>query len=197
MTARKYHRNIGMLLILPMLGWVLTGAIFMLKPGYGDAYAPLSVKTYPIEAPLTIMPDGRWLEMKLVRTTLGRHLLISTEESDLHLNPDSGAEYLPPSETDLIRLVDDATSHNRNRYGLVARISNGVIYTTTGVEIVLNWPTLSFQQKGDDTRLINQLYKVHYLQWTPSELANRFLSVLGLGLLFGLTVLGIRMLVKR
>lgn len=186
-----------MLLMLPMVGWVLTGAIFMLKPGYGDAYAPLSVKTYPIEAPLTITPDDSWREMKLVRTTLGRHLLISAEESALHLDPDSGAEYLLPSEADLMLLINDAISHNRARYGQVGRISNGVVYTSTGVEITLNWPTLSLQQKGDDTRLINQLYKVHYLQWTPSELLNRFVALLGLGLLFSLTVFGIRLLLTR
>lgn len=196
MRTRKYHKLFGMLLILPMLGWVLTGAVFMLKPGYGDAYAPLSVKLYPIQSPLMITPSAGWLEARLVRTVLGRHLLVSSKESSMHLRPDTLTDYSPPSDADSMRLIDDATSYNRNRYGQVERISNGIAITSTGVEIELNWQTLSLQQTGSDTRLINQLYKVHYLQWTPSELVNKLLAVLGLGLLFSLTLLGIRLIVK-
>lgn len=179
-----------------MLGWVLTGAVFMLKPGYGDAFALLPVKTYAIEAPLIIAPDASWLEVKLVRTVLGHHLLVSTKDSAMHLHPDILAEYVRPSDTDLIRLINDATSHNRSRYGKVETLTNSTAITSTGVEIGVNWQTLSLQQKGKDTRFINQLYKVHYLQWTPSEFVNKLLAVLGLGLLLSLTALGIRLIVR-
>ncbi|MFK7733615.1 MAG: hypothetical protein AB8B48_18490 [Pseudomonadales bacterium] len=195
--TRRYHKLFGMLLILPMLGWVLTGAVFMLKPGYDDAFALLPVKTYPINAPLTIAPDASWREMKLIQTVLGQHLLIAMEESRVHLHPDTLADYVRPSDEDLMRLIDDATSHNRHRYGQIEGISNGIAHTSSGIEISVNWQSLSLHQKGKDTRLINQLYKVHYLQWTPSELLNKLLAVLGLGLLLGLTVLGIRLIIKK
>lgn len=179
-----------------MLGWVITGAVFMLKPGYGEAYAPLTVKTYPIEASSSRVPGHGWLEMKLLRTVLGRHLLVVTEETRIHLHPDSGAEFTTPDDADLIRLIDDATSHNINRYGTVESLSNNVAHTSSGVEITVNWQTLSLQQTGDDTRLINQLYKIHYLQWTASESVNKILAIVGLSLLLSLTLLGIRLIVR-
>ena len=50
MKIRSLHRLIGILLLLPFVGWAVTGAIFFLKPGYAGAYDLLAVKTYPLDA---------------------------------------------------------------------------------------------------------------------------------------------------
>ena len=54
MTLRKLHRLVGIVMLLPFVGWAITGAIFFIKPGYGGAYEALAIKTYPIETTVTL-----------------------------------------------------------------------------------------------------------------------------------------------
>jgi len=49
MNSYRLHKIIGLVLILPMLGWTFTGLIFFIKPGYKGAYEQLALKTYPLE----------------------------------------------------------------------------------------------------------------------------------------------------
>ena len=43
MPARLLHKIIGVVLLLPLLGWAATGAIFFIKPGYAGAYEQLAI----------------------------------------------------------------------------------------------------------------------------------------------------------
>lgn len=180
-----------------MIGWTLTGIIFFIKPGYGDAYKQLAVKTYPIEKSITIAPQSDWQEIRLVQTILGKHILVKVNGSVQHLDANSFMPTQLPSEDALKTLIDDAISHNRTRYGKVLSYSDGLAQTTTGVEVTLDWQSLRLSQKGGDTQLINTLYKIHYLQWTSNSVLNQILGIAGLILLFSLTVLGIRLTIKR
>ena len=36
-------------MLLPFVGWALTGAVFFIKPGYAGAYELLAVRTYPLD----------------------------------------------------------------------------------------------------------------------------------------------------
>ena len=197
MKSRKIHKIIGLILVLPMIGWTLTGIIFFIKPGYGEAYEQLTLKTYPLKKSLLVTSSKNWEEVKLINTVLGHHLIVKTEGKVEHLDPVSFKPIDNPSDKQYELLLEDAFSHNKERYGEVSRIDGNTAHTTTGVEINLNWQSLSLSQKGQDTHLINLLYKVHYLQWTPFKGFNQFLGILGLLLLATLTAFGIRIYLKN
>lgn len=195
------HRLIGMLLILPMLTWAFTGIIFFIKPGYKKAYEPLSVKTYPISAfHITPAAPHEWHRVEVKRTVLGQHLLLQEIQQgkavSLHLNAATLNTFVPPSKTQLRLLVEDAIAHDASRYGNVHEVEGNTVYTTTGVRITLDWQHLRLQQYGRDTQLIDALYRVHYLQWTPWKSMNQVLGFVGLFLVFCLTLLGMRLLVR-
>ncbi len=179
-----------------MLGWTITGVIFFIKPGYKGAYDQLVVKTYPISQVLTISSDYEWQEVRLIKTVLGQHLLVKKEDKLVHLDAKSLAEVPMPDKAQLTLLLEDAFTKNPSRYGRVLTVDNDTITTSTGVEVILNWKTLTLRQKGNDSRLINLFYKIHYLQWTPNKEFNQVLGIFGLFLLLTLTVFGIRIYIK-
>ena len=78
--VRRRHRLLGVVLLLPCLGWAATGLVFLTKPGYGAAYDALPIRTYPLGAPIAVTPDPAWRELRYVRTTLGLHLLVRTDD---------------------------------------------------------------------------------------------------------------------
>ena len=55
--VRKFHRLVGLVMLLPLITWAATGAVFFIKPGYGAAYDALPIRTYPIEGSITVRPD--------------------------------------------------------------------------------------------------------------------------------------------
>jgi hypothetical protein len=62
--------------------------------------------------------------------------------------------------------------------------------TNTGVELTLDWNSMSLQQRGMDTNRIDRLYKIHYLQWTGIKSLDRVLGFIGIFLIMTLSVLG-------
>jgi hypothetical protein len=197
MKSRKLHQVIGLILVLPMLGWTITGIIFFIKPGYQGAYEQLSVKTYPLSNSLIIRPYNEWQEVRLVKTILGDHLLVKSNNKIEHLEPDSLLPNPVPSETEFKALLLDAFASNNERYGEVIKLDGLSAQTNTGVEIKLDWNNLRLSQKGQDTQLINLLYKVHYLQWTSHKGLDQVLGIFGLILLILLTILGVRLYLKK
>ena len=196
MNLRKTHKIVGVVLAVPLLAWALTGIVFLTKPGYAGAYEQLAVKTYPLEQVFQLQPVGKWHEARLLRTVLGYHLLLAGNGVTTHLDPQSFATRELPSDADIKRLVDDAIGVNPQRYGAIVAIDRGKAITSTGVEITLDWPTLSLAQAGRDTRLLNTLYKIHYLQWLGRPFPNTLLGVTGIVLLLSLTGLGLAVLVS-
>lgn len=193
MTTRSVHRIVGVVMLLPLTGWAVTGAVFFLKPGYADAYEMLQVKTYPLETNLVIETDPSWLEARLVKTILGEHLLARTSRGWLHLDPYSRQPWPEPSADDIDSLVTDAFSANQQRYGRIAGIHGNNITTDTGVRIELDWGRLALTQTGKDTDRIEMLYKIHYLQWTGVTAVDRVLGALGILLVVSLSALGVRL----
>jgi hypothetical protein len=197
MPTKRYHRIMGIILLLPLLGWGLTGLVFFIKPGYSDAYQPLGIKTYPIDTSWTIDTARHWQDLRLVKTILGTHLLVTADGNTKHLDPYTlQAKVLPPSDQ-LTALIQDAIAVNQGRYGSVTAIKDSIATTSTAVKITLDWKTLKLTQRGQDTELINLIYKIHYLQWTPYSALNQVLGFGGLFLLMALTVLGAMLVVKK
>ncbi|MBA6328153.1 PepSY domain-containing protein [Colwellia sp. MB02u-6] len=196
MKSRKLHKLIGLTLVLPMLGWTLTGLVFFIKPGYQEAYEQLSVKRHPLSQVLTVAPKKNWQEVRLVNTILGAHLLVKSSHKVEHLDPVSQLAKPAPTNLQFKALLNDAFSDNKARYGDIEHVNGLSAQTSTGVEVTLDWQTLKLSQTGQDTKLINLLYQVHYLQWTPFKGINQLLGVIGLLLLISLTVLGVRLYMK-
>jgi hypothetical protein len=193
MRIRKLHRILGLVLVAPFIGWVITGLIFFIKPGYAGAYELLQPKTYPLDPALSVSADPTWLEFRCFKTVLGNHLLARTAEGWFHLDPTSLRPKENPTEDEIKLLLTDAFSANPGRYGRISHISNHTVTTDTNARITLDWKRLSLQQRGTDTDRIDLLYRIHYLQWSGITAIDRVLGPLGLFLVFVLSILGVRL----
>lgn len=197
MKARKLHRVIGVILLLPFFGWAVTGFVFFIKPGYAGAYEVLAPKTYKLTGALPIIPDPTWLEFRYLRTVLGDHLLARSKSGWQNLNPTDQQPRPVPNESDLTLLVKDAVSANPARYGNISRVSGTTVSTDTGVRITVDWDRMSLQQSGKDTDRIDLLYRIHYLQWTGIKHVDKIVGFTGLVLVMMLTTLGAWLAFKR
>lgn len=191
MQIRKLHRLIGLVMLLPLLGWASTGLVFFIKPGYQGAYELLQPKTYPVDKQVVITPQPSWLEFRYLRTVLGDHLLVRIAQGWQHLDPATLALRKTPTTDEISRLLLDAFATNPVRYGQVTQINNNVATTSTNVQIVLDWNRLSIQQRGRDTERIDWLYKIHYLQWTGVKWVDRIIGILGITCITILSILGL------
>ena len=190
--TRRVHRILGIALTLPMFGWALTGLVFFVKPGYDAAYGGLRVKRYPLEGAGLPAPRPEWLEMRVLRTKLGDHLLVRTEQGGEHLDPATLQPRVLPDEAGIRALIDDAIAGDA-RYGTIVAVDGATVRTSTGAAIELDWDSMSLQQSGRDTRTIDALYRIHYLQWTGVRALDRVLGVVGLAALVALAILGVRL----
>ena len=113
---RRLHRIIGMIMIIPFLGWALTGLVFFTKPGYTEAFESLSIKTYGNRDQVSFPVNGEWLEIRMLKSILGSHLLVKTINGWEQLNPTTLLALALPPKQDIRRLVEDAISVNPKRY---------------------------------------------------------------------------------
>jgi hypothetical protein len=194
---KKTHQYIGLLMLLPFLGWAVTGVFFFVKPGYQSAYESLPIKTYSLEQLPQIAFNQDWIEVRRLRSILGDHLLVKNSQGWQQLNQQTLQLKETPSEQDIHRLINDAIQINPKRYGQIHSIDGLSVKMDTDVVINLNWSQMSFYQSGSDTQFINNMYKIHYLQWTGIQSIDKFLGILGLGLVVILALLGVSMMFKR
>ena len=198
--ARRTHGLLGLVLLLPLCGWAITGFVFFVKPGYEAAYGGLRVREYPLEGSSIPPAQPGWLEARAIRSVLGDALLVRTGDGWKHLDPGTVRERPLPDGAGIRRLVEDAVRDDPARYGEILTVArhegespSASIRTTTGVTIELDWTTLALRQSGPDTRRIDRLYRIHYLQWTGVGPLDRILGVVGLTSLVLLAALGVRL----
>ena len=194
MTSRRFHRFVGITMLAPLIAWTLTGAIFLLKPGYGAAYEMLALRTYPLTAPVSLAVQSDWHEFRYLKSVLGNHLLVRRGQTWQHLDPQTLAALALPEKEMQVALVADAIAGNPGRYGKVIELIDETFHTSKGVEITLDWDSLALRQYGNDTRWIDRLYRLHYLQWTGIPLLDRVLGVFGLLLLLCISFTGVRLI---
>jgi uncharacterized iron-regulated membrane protein len=197
MRTRTVHRVIGIILLIPFVGWAITGLVFFIKPGYTGAYEVLTPKFYPINKQLLIGDDPNWLEVRYLRTILGDHLLVRTDSGWMNLNPDDKRPRAAATDDETRRLVQDAFSMNPKRYGQIVSVSGNTVTTDTGVVVTIDWNRMSLQQTGSDTKWIDSLYRIHYLQWTGVRSIDRVVGLTGITLVLILTGLGARLAFRR
>ena len=183
-------------MLLPFVGWAITGAIFFIKPGYGGAYEALAIKTYPIETTVTLPSNPAWLEARYLKTVLGEHLLVRTSSGWKHLDPKTLEERPAPTEPEVRALLTDAFTANPERYGHIASVDGTSVTTDTGVRVTLSWTRLALSQRGRDTDRIDGIYKIHYLQWTGNAAVDKVLGGVGLVLIVVLSALGVLLLLR-
>jgi hypothetical protein len=195
-SARRGHRVLGVVLTLPLVAWAATGLVFQFKPGYDEAYAPLAVKTYALNAS-SAATDPAWLEVRRLRTALGEHVLARTPAGWTHLDAATLRPRPAPTEDEVRRLLADAFTAHPARYGAVVSVERTTVRTDTGVTASLDWATLGLTQRGRDTDRIDFLYRLHYLRWTGLGPLDKALGFLGPALVIVLTALGLRLALKR
>lgn len=114
-----------------------------------------------------------------------------------HINPITLKPITPPNAEEIHLLLADAISVKPQRYGQLEQKKGDTHITTTGVELTLDWNTLSISQQGNDTRLISTLYKIHYLQWLGHKEANKVLGIAGLVALALMVYYGLILYLRR
>ncbi len=194
---KKLHKYLGLVMLLPFIAWAITGVFFFIKPGYKAAYESLAITTYPLATPFTFPQNDNWLEIRLLRSILGMHLLVKNNEGWQQLNLDSFEVIDQPSEQDIRKLINDAIQLKPTRYGNIVSVDKFNALTNTGIKISLNWQEMTLYQQGTDTDFINTMYKVHYLQWTGIKSLDKVLGIVGLALVLILAMLGVMMTLKR
>ena len=197
MKTRALHRILGLVMLLPLIGWAITGSIFFLKPGYAGAYDTPQVKTYPLETNVALEPAPSWLEFRYVKTILGEHLLARTGQGWQHLDPHSLQPRQAPTPDELRALLADALATNPSRYGHIASIEGDTAITDTDVRVTIDWNRLALAQRGADTDRIDFFYKIHYLQWTGVAALDKALGALGIALVLILSALGARLFFSK
>jgi PepSY-associated TM region len=190
MKARRLHRIIGIILLVPFFCWAITGLVFYIKPGYEGAYEILAPKRYSLDSSKTVATDSSWQEFRYFKTLLGDHLLVRTNSGWAQLDPTTMKPRAMPGENDIRSLVQDAISSNPQRYGEIASVNGATVKTNTGVEITLDWNSMTLAQKGKDTDRIDLLYRIHYLQWTGIKSIDRVVGLVGIALVLILTTIG-------
>jgi hypothetical protein len=197
LNTRKLHRVLGLIMLLPLAAWAVTGAIFFIKPGYGAAYDALAIKTYPLGTPVALETDPAWLEVRYLKTILGEHLLARTSGGWQHLDVNTRKPKPMPDEVSLRTLLTDAFSANPARYGAIVSVDGAVATTDTGARVTLAWNRLALSQRGKDTDRIDGIYKIHYLQWTGVPAIDQILGGVGLLSVLLLSALGLRLFLRR
>ena len=191
--TRQLHKILGITMLLPFLAWSATAVFFLVRPAYEDAYARLEPKQYPLETALTLAAHPEWQELRFFRTILGEHLLVRSDGAWTQLDPHTLLARGYPDEAAVRALVNDAIAIKPERYGAIKTLDGRRISTDTGVNIQLDWNTLSFTQEGSDTRWINRIYNIHYLEWTGVRIIDKFLGLFGLFLLMYITYTGAKL----
>lgn len=196
---QRYHRLIGLILLLPLLTWTFTGFVFYFKPGYGNAYHQLAIQSYPITHALSIEPsvfkvytnNEPWLDTRIVHSILGIHLLVRTNDSQYHFNYNTQKPWHADKNLEIRKLIQDACDTKSKRYGKIIQLDELTATTDTQVEITLDWSTLKLRQKGRDSRIINKIYDFHYLRLTPYAFLNKIIVLIALVGLIVLSGLGL------
>ena len=179
-----------------MTRWAFTGAFFLIKPGYKDAYEQLQITRYPLASILPLTPETEWQKIAVSQTLLGSHYRVQIDNKWQHINPLDNLNLSEPDSQRIIHLLQDAVKHNPDRYGLVLNYKDGIAVTDTDVKLMFDWSRLSLRQQGADSRIFNTMYDIHYLRWTGNKTFDQWFGYIGLGLLVLMALTGIVMIKK-
>jgi len=219
---RRFHRMIGLTLVLPLLLWVFTGLLFHVKHRYGEAYEALAV-------PRAVEPDWSLARISPAQV-IDRGLAEAPLVLDVHpsgrlvyygelggapvaVDAVSGAtlDTATPQEARAWVAAALAKSPNAQRYGSEigsepskassarTRSENPALTLRfSGAKTVrVDLITGEITQTGALNDFIDATYRVHYLQWTPWSWLNIALVLASIPLVLVLAATGMRMAFAR
>lgn len=171
----KVHRWLALLLVVLLVVWSLTGVLFHLKPGWSRAYDMLSAERGSTETLDTVLGP-------LVRT--------------------NGRLAAPLTEVQAQALAADAVarSAHASEYGRLERavaLDHELRLEYAGATVTIDRDTAQIAQTGADTRRIDWLYRMHYLQWTGNRTVDKVLAIAGLALIWAVMIPGLILFAQR
>jgi len=203
---RSLHRILGLLLAAPFLVWTATGLLFHLKPGWSAAYDMLSAERADAEvkpAELAPLPAVAASRVEAFSTVLGPMWRVTHgAETDLY-DGKTARRISPLTEDAAVALARDAVTRSSHAaaYGESRSAATDadavVVYFAGGPEVSVDRHTARLFRSGPDTRRIDWYYRVHYLQWTGKPLFDRIFAVVAIALTWVLTLVGIRLFLRR
>lgn len=218
---RRFHRILGLVLVLPLLAWVATGVMFHVKHRYAEAYESLSVPTTDVDWTRATLSASEVLEREAMQPpiTLAVHpsgvlaWFGATANGPLAVDAGTGAR-IEPATVDTARAWLRGAierSPHAGRYGsevgvreISARSSRTgapdpafVFETSGGKRVTVDRVTGEIRQTGDLNDFIDASYDVHYLKWTPWPEANVALVLVGMASVIALALTGLRLFLAR
>ena len=204
---RRFHRVLGLTLILPLALWVLTGLLFHVKHRYDEAYEALAVphvlqpdwskaKTSPAsviergiaESPLVLAvhPSGRLAYYGKLGTKPVAVDAANGEEIP-QASPDEGRAWIEAAL---------ANSAHAARYG---RVVASEVTTSRSARTGTQDPALALHLSGSKVvhvdlitgeiaqtgalkDFIDATYRLHYLQWTQGKPINILLELVSVAI---------------
>lgn len=196
--ARAVHRLTGLALLLPLALWIGTGLLFHAKPGWDEAYEPISA---PPPGPLP------WERVVFSPAAVKARGLLGPGPVALGVHPSgliayfgvqngratavdgTSGEPIPPASEDVARafaLGSISASRHPAAYGALVSSAPAthasaltraedpafLFLTSRGKRVVVDRITGEVTQAGDLNERIDLLYRIHYLQWTPWKPVN-------------------------
>ena len=219
---RRFHRALGLVLVLPLLLWVLTGLLFHVKHRYDEAYEALAIPqgATPDWTQARISP-ARVIESGLAAAPLvlgvhpsGRLVYFGKlAEHPVAVDASTG-EALAPASPETGRAWIAAAlekSAHASRYGREVNSESTTIRSArTGTQdaalaldfsgekrVRVDLITGEIAQTGALNDFIDATYRLHYLQWTPWKIVNIGLELFSIPLVLLLAATGLRMALAR
>lgn len=189
---RRAHRFFGLLAVVPLLAWLLSGiTLVVVDPGPSDG-VPIQLPTTPLTRSVTVRPEPGVEEVRLFSTALGHHLIQKTEFGWRHLDPTTGSLKPVPGEEELRQLLEEAFA-GQDGFGEITLVTADSVLTDTGRVVTLDWTTFSASYRDEKTRLGAVLRRVHGLGLSGLPQVDRWLMILAgvLGSALGLLGLGL------
>lgn len=203
---RRLHRLLGLLLLLPLVAWTVTGLAFHLKPGWAGAYEQLhGFDEDPLDPSALLPPAGLPIAgvataWELGSTAVGPVYRVSRKDGPLLVHAATGT-ILSPLDRAAVEAIARQTSSRAaapERYGDVKEVllseHEGMVRFAGGAEVRVGRYDLSVAQRGPDTAWIDRLYELHYLRWSRIEAIDRVLAPLAIAAVWLLAFSGVRKL---
>ncbi|MFI5197438.1 MAG: hypothetical protein ACHQJD_02365 [Thermoanaerobaculia bacterium] len=223
---RRFHRLLGLSLVLPLALWISTGLLFHVKHRYAEAYETLQVPArgeadlsrFTVSAAraaatgffdkgcvprFALRPDGRgaWFgrkNLKGVAVDAETGELLGAEEEEISSEWGLAAVRASKYASRYGRVVAQQPSKNPRSSSLtLSRNPSLDLSFSGGKTVTIDRLTGEIAQTGALNDWIDFTYRVHYLQWTPWKAVNVGLVLAAVPLVLALAATGLKMALGR
>lgn len=194
---RRAHRFFGLLAVLPLLAWLISGVGLAVLETLSTGGGEVTLPTQALHRAVTVRPEPGVGEVRVFETVLGQHLIQETEFGLRHLDPATGQIKPAPAEVELRELLGEAFAVDPEGFGEVELITADSTVTSTGRVIVLDWPSFTATYRDGTTRLANVFRRVHGLGLSGIPGIDRWVMIVAGALGLVLAMLGLVLLARE